>query len=124
MACLVAVRAATAGYLHTAEEFNWNFAKNDEGEEDVIIGSRYGDDIIGALILRIERAPHLTGSPRRGKSGRKGGKGVVRAWTTKVRYRGTGVGTEMLEQAVKETRRKARELGRSGLCKKNMQMRR
>ncbi|TGO15787.1 hypothetical protein BTUL_0036g00790 [Botrytis tulipae] len=40
MACLVAVRAATAGYLHTAEEFNWDFAKNDEGEEDVIIGSR------------------------------------------------------------------------------------
>ncbi|KAG4027702.1 hypothetical protein MFRU_028g01240 [Monilinia fructicola] len=119
MACLVAVRAATAGYVHAAEELNWNFAKNDEGEEDVIIGSRYGDEIIGALILRIERAPHLNGSPRRGKSGKKGGKGVVRAWTTKVRYRGTGVGTEMLEQAVRETRGKLGNSAEVGFAKEH-----
>ncbi|CCD52600.1 hypothetical protein ACHAPC_003324 [Botrytis cinerea] len=119
MACLVAVRAATAGYLHTAEEFNWNFAKNDEGEEDVIIGSRYGEELIGALILRIERAPHVTGSPRKGKSGKKGGKGVIRAWTTKVRYRGTGVGTEMLEEAVRITRGKFGNSAEVGFAKEH-----
>ncbi|CAD6448699.1 e2c3886c-1247-4775-a0a1-9232f1c471dd [Sclerotinia trifoliorum] len=119
MACLVAVRAATAGYLHTAEEFNWDFARNDDGEEDVIIGSRYGDEIIGALILRIERAPHINGSPKRGKSGKKGGKGVVRAWTTKVRYRGTGVGTEMLEEAVRETRGKLGNSAEVGFAKEH-----
>lgn len=119
MACLVAVRAATAGYLHTAEEFNWSFARNDEGEEDVIIGSRYGEELIGALILRIERAPHSSGSPRKGKSGKKGGKGVVRAWTTKVRYRGTGVGTEMLEEAVRETRGKLGNSAEVGFAKEH-----
>lgn len=119
MACLVAVRAATAGYLQTAEGFNWNFATNDEGEEDVIIGSRYGEEIIGALILRMERAPHLNGSPRKGKSGRKGGRGVVRAWTTKVRYRGTGVGTEMLEEAVRETRVKLGNSAEVGFAKEH-----
>ncbi|ESZ90932.1 hypothetical protein SBOR_8678 [Sclerotinia borealis F-4128] len=119
MACLVAVRAATAGYLHTAEEFNWNFAKNDEGEEDIIIGSRYGEELIGALILRIERAPHLNGLPKKGKSGRKGGKGVVRAWTTRVRYRGTGVGTEMLEEALRETRGKLGNSAEVGFAKEH-----
>ncbi|KAF7860469.1 hypothetical protein EAF04_008595 [Stromatinia cepivora] len=119
MACLVAVRAATAGYLHTAEDFNWDFARNDDGEEDVIIGSRYGDEIIGALILRIERAPHINGSPKRGKSGKKGGRGVVRAWTTKVRYRGTGVGTEMLEEAVRETRGKLGNSAEVGFAKEH-----
>ncbi|KAF7925634.1 uncharacterized protein EAE98_006859 [Botrytis deweyae] len=119
MACLVAIRAATAGYLHTAEEFNWNFAKNDEGEEDVIIGSRYGEELIGALILRIERAPHVNGSPRKGKSGKKGGKGVIRAWTTRVRYRGTGVGTEMLEEAVRVTRAKFGNSAEVGFAKEH-----
>ncbi|KAI9649682.1 hypothetical protein NHQ30_002263 [Ciborinia camelliae] len=119
MACLVAVRAATAGYLHAAEEFNWTFAKNEDGEEDVIIGSRYGEELIGALILRIERAPHLNGSPKRGKSGKKGGKGVVKAWTTKVRYRGTGVGTEMLEEAVRETRGKLGKSAEVGFAKEH-----
>ncbi|KAF7947746.1 hypothetical protein EAE96_008826 [Botrytis aclada] len=119
MACLVAVRAATAGYLHAAEEFNWNFAKTDEGEEDVIIGSRYGEELIGALILRIERAPHVNGSPRKGKSGKKGGKGVIRAWTTRIRYRGTGVGTEMLEEAVRVTRAKFGNSAEVGFAKEH-----
>ncbi|PQE10222.1 acetyltransferase protein [Rutstroemia sp. NJR-2017a WRK4] len=101
MACLVAVRSATAGYIQHAEDFNWSFAKTEDGEEDTIIGSKYGEDIIGALILRIERA---TNGKKKGKNGKMGGKGVVRAWTTKMRYRGTGVGTALLEEAVRKTR--------------------
>jgi ribosomal protein S18 acetylase RimI-like enzyme len=101
MACLVAVRSATAGYIQHAEDFNWSFAKTEDGEEDTIIGSKYGDNIIGALILRIERA---TNGKKKGKNGKMGGKGVVRAWTTKMRYRGTGVGTALLEEAVRKTR--------------------
>ncbi|PQE03757.1 acetyltransferase protein [Rutstroemia sp. NJR-2017a BBW] len=73
----------------------------EDGEEDTIIGSKYGEDIIGALILRIERA---TNGKKKGKNGKMGGKGVVRAWTTKMRYRGTGVGTALLEEAVRKTR--------------------
>lgn len=102
MACLILVRGLTSGYINLAEEMNWNFLKvnNNEGEEDVIIGSRYGEEIIGALVLRLERNGNGGG-----KKGRKlGGKGVVRAWTVRIKYRGKGVGTELLEEAVRVTR--------------------
>ncbi|TVY23665.1 hypothetical protein LHYA1_G006564 [Lachnellula hyalina] len=102
MACLILVRGLTSGYINLAEELNWNFltVNNNDGEEDVVIGSRYGEEIIGALVLRLER--NGNGS---GKKGRKlGGKGVVRAWTVRIKYRGKGVGTELLEEAVRVTR--------------------
>jgi hypothetical protein len=102
MACLIAVRGMTSGYIQMAEDFNWSFAKNEEGEEDVIIGSRYGEEIIGALILRLERNESPGGKKK--MKGKNGGKGVVRAWTTRIKYRGTGVGTELLEEAVGVTR--------------------
>ncbi|KAL3427232.1 acetyltransferase [Phlyctema vagabunda] len=100
---LVAVRGATGAYLTMAEEVSWKFVENEDGEEDTIIGSRYGDEIIGALILRLERTANSAGSPRKRKPSR-GGNGVIRAWTTRLRYRGTGVGTELLEEAVKVSR--------------------
>ncbi|TAQ86468.1 hypothetical protein B7494_g5207 [Chlorociboria aeruginascens] len=103
MALLVGVRGVTSGYLNLAEEFSWKFARNEDGDEDTIIGSRYGDEIIGALILRLERAGNGSGK-KQAKKGKTGGKGVVRAWSTKLRYRGTGVGTELLEEAVRVTR--------------------
>ena len=105
MACLIGVRGITSGYLTLAEEFNWEFATNEDGEEDTIIGSRYGEELIGAVILRLER--NGNGSPKKKpKSGRLGGRGVVRAWTVRIKYRGTGVGTELLEEAVRVTREK------------------
>jgi len=105
MACLVAIRSATAGYVHHAEELNWDWAQNEDGEDDIIIGSRFGDEIIGAAVLRLER--NSNGSAKKKKaSGKTGGKGVVRAWTVRVRYRGKGVGTELLEEAVTITRDK------------------
>lgn len=116
MACLVAVRSATAGYIQHAEDLNWSFAKSAEGEEDTIIGSKFGEDVIGALILRIERA---TNGKKKGKNGKTGGKGVVRAWTTKMRYRGTGVGTALLEEAVRKTREKLGNSAEIGFAKEH-----
>jgi hypothetical protein len=104
MACLVGVRGLTKGYINLAEELNWNFAQNEEGENDIIIGSRYGEDIIGTAILRLER--NWNGGRRKTKTSKMGGKGLVRAWTTKMRYRGTGIGTELLEEVVRITREK------------------
>jgi len=104
MACLVGVRSITAGYISLAEDMNWKFVQNEDGVEDIIIGSRYGEDIIGALVVRLERSCH---SPSRRKAKSKsGGQGVVRAWTTKLRYRGTGIGTDLLQEAVRVTREK------------------
>jgi hypothetical protein len=106
MTLLVAVRAGTSEYINQAEAFNASFLDNDEGEQDIVIGSRYGEGIIGALILRIERNGHGNGKKRSKGNGKTGGKGLVRAWTVKQRYRGAGVGTELLEEAVRLTREK------------------
>ena len=98
MACLVAVRAFTSGYLTLAEEINWGYLQEDNGEEDVIIGCIFGDEIIGAAVLRLER----NGSKKR----KMGGKALVRAWTTKLKYRGKGVGRGLLEEVVRVAREK------------------
>ncbi|KAE8448644.1 hypothetical protein EG329_009069 [Mollisiaceae sp. DMI_Dod_QoI] len=105
MACLIAVRGATAGYLLAAEEMSWKWAQNEDGEDDTIIGSKFGDEIMGACVLRLERNGN-GGAKKKAKSGKTGGKGLVRAWTVRVKYRGKGVGTELLEEAVRITREK------------------
>jgi len=131
MSYLVAIRYAVAGYIRAAEALNWDWllVKDDSttnggipGAEDIIIGTRYGTEIIGALVLRIE--PNLSSvsssgtstSGKRHKNGGhsrssssnyfRGGKGVIRAWTTRLRYRGKGVGGDMLREAVRLTREK------------------
>lgn len=112
MAYMLAVRYATSGYLRAAEALNWDWIQDPaSGEEDVIIGTRYGKEIIGATVLRIEK-PRPTSSDtnhRRHKargslSSFKGGKGVIRAWTVRLRYRRRGVGGDMLREAVRITR--------------------
>lgn len=109
MAMLVAVRALSGGYLSEAEKINFDFLRNPEtGDEDILIGSKFGDELIAALALRLERpggggAVSASGK-KKGRANLKGGKGVIRAWTTRLRYRGKGVGQELLEEAVRITR--------------------
>jgi hypothetical protein len=105
MTCLIAIRGLTSGYLNLAEDFKWAWIQNEDGEEDTIIGSRYGEELIGACILRLERYGN-GGGKKKAKSGKSGGKGVIRAWTVRIKYRRGGVGTELLEEAVKVTRDK------------------
>lgn len=95
MACLVGVRAITSGYLTLAEGINWAYLDNGE-DDDLLIGCIFGDEIIGTAVLRLER----NGNKKR----KMGGKGLVRAWTTKLKYRGKGVGTGLLEEVVRVTR--------------------
>ncbi|KAK4130670.1 hypothetical protein BT67DRAFT_364926, partial [Trichocladium antarcticum] len=97
---LLGIRLVTAGYLRAAEAVGWDFLRapqrqEEEEEEDVVVGTRYGSDLIGALVLRLER-PVLDGSTEP--------KGVIRAWTTKMRYRGKGIGGDMLREAVRVAR--------------------
>jgi GNAT superfamily N-acetyltransferase len=106
MAGLVSVRWVTAGYLVMAEErgtWAWlNRGLGEEKERDCVIVSRFGEEIIGALVLRFtnldtdEQAVNKKKSRTRGS---KREKGEIRAWTTKLRYRGKGVGTGLLEEA-------------------------
>ncbi|KAI3402194.1 hypothetical protein diail_123 [Diaporthe ilicicola] len=106
MAYLLAIRFFTSGYIQIAEALKWDWLVSpDTGDEDVVIGTRFGSEIIGALFLRLEPS---AASPRkkRGSQNLRGGKGVIRAWTTKLRYRGKGVGVDMLQEAVRITREK------------------
>lgn len=89
MGFLVTVRWLTQGYLNAAEEINWDWLADDQ-----ILITKFGDDIIGALVLRWEKGE---GRGNRKKKGR----GVIRAWTIALRYRGKGVGAGLLEDAVK-----------------------
>jgi len=105
MAGLVSVRLFTGKYLFMAEEtgtWGWLGKDVEEGaEKDSVIVSVFGEEVIGALVLRLVSADEdETGGKRRSKRDRRQ-KGVIRAWTVKRRYRGKGIGTGLLEEAVK-----------------------
>lgn len=125
MTYLMGIRYVTGRYVNEAESIHWDWlvAKGDgpkeEDVEDTIIGVRYGRQLIGALVLRLEPLPPTSssGSSSPGAARRRstrasvasqlkkrGGRGVVRAWTVSIRYRGKGVGGDMLREAVRVTR--------------------
>ncbi|PLB44799.1 hypothetical protein P170DRAFT_366188 [Aspergillus steynii IBT 23096] len=117
MAGLVAVRYLTASYLEHAERtgtWKWLYegsghragARRVDGVCDHILITKLGDEVIGVLILRpvytsagIE--PHIRGA-RHFVRGQEMcfPVGVIRAWTVQRRYRGEGVGRELLQRAV------------------------
>lgn len=111
MAYLLAIRFATSGYIQIAESLGWDWLVSpDTGDEDVVIGTRFGGELVGALVLRLEPSSgggshhHHARKRSRGQNQLRGGKGVIRGWTTKLRYRGKGVGADMLQEAVRVTR--------------------
>ncbi|MCJ1472502.1 hypothetical protein MMC13_001150 [Lambiella insularis] len=95
MVLLVGVRGLVAGYLELAEKIDWAWLGADEvwvtlwGREEVVVGT---------VVVRGEK---------RGKRKR----GVVRAWTVRLRERGRGVGRGLLE----EVARVGRERGWEGV---------
>ncbi|KIW01840.1 uncharacterized protein PV09_06690 [Verruconis gallopava] len=98
MAALVLVRQMTSGYIFAAEAIGKSWL-----DDDQILITKFGDSVIAALVLGWEKGEG------RGNRRKKWGRGVVRAWTVKLRYRGKGVGTELLEEAVRETQRRGGE---------------
>jgi hypothetical protein len=126
MTYLMVIRYMTGRYLSVAESMRWDWMVNKGGSfdgakeeevEDTVIGVRFGRELIGALILRLEPNPSSSGGPSPGGGNRRrtrasaasqlkkrGGRGVIRAWTVALRYRGRGVGGDMLREAVRVTR--------------------
>lgn len=123
MALLVGIRGISSGYLSLAEKTGWAFLKSEGGgEEDIVLGSRYGDELIGALVLRLERNPSSPSSKKRGGGGSKsktGGQGIIRAWTVRIKYRNNGVGTELLEEAIRVAREKLGSSAEVGFAKEH-----
>lgn len=131
MAGLVGVRWAVSGYIEVAERIGWRWLEDggkSEGEgEDVVVVSWWGEEVIGGLVVRFVREEHgpvggagaaagKAAGRRSTRAGKAGGgpatrMAYIRAWTVKLRFRGKGVGTGLLEEAV----RLCRERGADGL---------
>ncbi|KAI1268881.1 hypothetical protein F5Y18DRAFT_170574 [Xylariaceae sp. FL1019] len=119
MTYLLSIRYFTGPYIQAAESLQWSWLRPSStmptnipspSEEDLILGVKFGKQLIGALVLRLEPSPSTTNSSSGGHKRRsrssllRGGRGVVRAWTVKLRYRGQGVGRDLLHDAVRVTR--------------------
>jgi hypothetical protein len=105
MAVLLGVRWASGGYIDLAEDvgtWKWFDKGSAPGKEDDIIFSKFGEEAIGALVLRGVKSDDgsSVGSPRKKRQTNTGLKGVIRGWTVKNRYRRKGVGLGLLEEAV------------------------
>ena len=98
MALLAGYRWCTQGYLAAAESVDWDFIEG----SDVLV-TKFGEETIGALVV-----DWISGESSRQKK-KKAWRGEIRAWTVKLRYRGKGVGAALLEDAVREARKKGAE---------------
>lgn len=97
------VRFYTSGYIQRAESFGWrDFITGPDGKEDTVIAAVYGQDVIGVVVLRLE-GDELNRKKKGGAQANEAGRGIIRAWTTKLRYRGKGVGSDLLHFAVQTT---------------------
>ncbi|KAI9721962.1 MAG: hypothetical protein M1812_001920 [Candelaria pacifica] len=102
MAALLSVRWATGGYIEAAEGINWKWLCDDEGREDEVLVTRFGEEVIGCVILRFVAEG---GKGRRKRVAR----GVIRGWAVRLRYRGKGVGLGLLEETVGVVRERGAE---------------
>ncbi|POR31664.1 Acetyltransferase, GNAT family [Tolypocladium paradoxum] len=100
IAYLAAVRLFTSRYVALAEDFKWRaFIAAPDGREDLVVAARFGTELIGTLVLRLQPP-----DARQHQQSLAGGRGLIRAWTTKLRFRNKGIGADLLRFAVVATR--------------------
>jgi hypothetical protein len=91
MTFLIFIRWMTGPYIGLAEDIDSGWLSQDN-----IIVVKWGEDIIGSLVLGWA---DNDAAKKRGR--RRRGKAVIRAWTVKLKYRHKGIGESLLEEAVK-----------------------
>ena len=96
MAVMASYRFVSHDYIPAAEAINWEWL----GDADVIV-TKFGDEVIGTVMM-----DWVTGEKKRNK---KAWKSEIKAWTVRLRYRGKGVGSSLLEEAVKEAKKNGAE---------------
>ncbi|RMZ84673.1 hypothetical protein DV737_g972, partial [Chaetothyriales sp. CBS 132003] len=130
MAFLVAVRYFTRVYIEEAERVGtWSWLDEGRsadqgdfvGKEDEVLLTRYGQEAVGALVMRGVRlasgsATTVTKRSNSKKSRRQNGAvhgtrnapvtALIRGFATTNRYRRKGIGTELLEEAINVCRAK------------------
>jgi GNAT superfamily N-acetyltransferase len=102
MAVMAVIRILTQGYIARAEEMGLDWLGDDEEKlqegqkpSDVWV-TRYGQEVIGAVVVDWLQS----------KEGQKKSQGQIKGWAVRMRYRGKGVGTALLEEVVQEARKK------------------
>ena len=104
MALLLIVRWSCDGYVAAAEavaaqDLAWFDQQKGDGEV-VVLGTRYGEELIGTLVMRVpskdakSKSAFFEGIP----------KVEIVAWTVGLRFRHKGIGRGLLEEAVKLAR--------------------
>lgn len=104
VAALVAVYWITIDYASLAEKINWDWLggytppstptgergnglkKHSKCDDPIVLVSRWGDDVIGALVMKVVKRER---------------KAFVRAWTVDSKCRGKGIGGGLLEEGVR-----------------------
>jgi GNAT superfamily N-acetyltransferase len=119
MAMLAACKLLTGPYLVEAEKINFGFLDAEDGEEDTVIGTKFGDEVIGTCIVRFYRPASSMVGKKRGKNIKLQAPtaALIRAWTVRLKYRHKDVGTGLLEEAVKLAREKGGKDVKIGFAK-------
>ncbi|KAI5362766.1 putative GNAT domain, acyl-CoA N-acyltransferase [Septoria linicola] len=97
MTAMAACRYLTQGYLRAAEGINFEWL----GDADILV-TKFGDEVIGTVMVEW-----ISGESRTKK--KKAWRGLVRAWTVRLKYRHKGVGGALLEDAVSAAKKKGAE---------------
>lgn len=122
-AYLVAIRLATLGYVSLARAVDSSWL-GPESHQVVMIGARRRGHLVGAILLHLEpnRCPPTSSPKRRGRNrsaSLRGGKGVIRAWTTHTEHRGQGIGKHLLLAAVRMAKDRCGKDARVGFAKEH-----
>ncbi|PFH55653.1 hypothetical protein XA68_17895 [Ophiocordyceps unilateralis] len=120
-AYLSVIRLYTRGYGPLARTIDRHWLQPD-GDHVVVVGARRGHSLVGALVLRLEcKGALVSSSLRRRNRNRstslRGGKGVIRAWTTRADHRGRGIGRDLLAAAVRITKDRCGKDAQLGFAK-------
>ena len=97
MSFMVGCRYFSQGYLFAAEEINLTWL----GDADILV-TKFGDEVIGTVMI-----DWISGESRTKK--KKAWRGLIRAWTVRLKYRHKGVGGALLEDAVSAAKKKGAE---------------
>ncbi|TKA33815.1 hypothetical protein B0A50_00652 [Salinomyces thailandicus] len=97
MAFLAVFRYMTKDYLFQAESINFDWL----GDADTMV-TKFGDEVIAAAVV-----DWVSGEGRQKR--KKAWRGEIMAWTVRLKYRKKGVGSALLEEVVREARRKGAE---------------
>ncbi|CAI4210735.1 unnamed protein product [Parascedosporium putredinis] len=116
---LAAAYYLSAGYSHLAQEVIPNWIASGDCRRDMVLAARKDNVIVAALVLTLE--PSFTQmSRRRGRhASLRGGRCVIKAWTTAKAHRGQGIGAELLAKAVRVSRDKCGRDAAIGFAKEH-----